>query len=86
VSIFKHPGVYENRVTFYGVLASLTIMIICTYIPWLQEHVFKVANPPGLPGWVPHFFFGAYCLIFTEITKSYARSRPNSWFARKLMW
>ena len=57
VSIFKHPGVYENRVTFYGVFIALAIMILCSYVPWLQDNVFYTANPPGQAAWVPHLFF-----------------------------
>ena len=36
ISIFKHPGVYENRATFIGVAIALCIMIIAVYVPWLQ--------------------------------------------------
>lgn len=86
VSIFKHPGVYENRVTFYGVFVALAIMILCTYVPWLQKNVFFTANPPGVQAWVPHLFFLAFCLIYTEATKALARKSPNSWFVRNFMW
>ena len=86
VSIFKHPGVYENRVTFYGVFIALAIMILCSYVPWLQDNVFYTANPPGQAAWVPHLFFLAFCLIYTESTKYLARNKPNSWFVRHLMW
>ena len=86
ISIFKHPGVYENRITFYGVFASLAIMVVCTYVPFLQDNVFFTANPPGLQGWVPHFFFLAFVLLYTEITKAHARTSPNSFFTRNFMW
>jgi magnesium-transporting ATPase (P-type) len=86
VSIFQHSGVWENRVTFYGVLVALGVMIICAYIPWLQDNVFYTANPPGVQAWVPHFFFLFYCLVYTEATKYWARTRPNSFFTRHLMW
>lgn len=46
VSMFKHPGVIENRTTYYGVFISLAIMVVCVYIPWLQDNVFFTANPP----------------------------------------
>ena len=86
VSIFKPPGLYENRVTYYGVFVALAIMIVCTYIPWLQENVFFTANPPPLQAWVPHLFFLAFALVYTEVTKAYARKNPNAWFVRHLMW
>jgi magnesium-transporting ATPase (P-type) len=86
VSIFKHPGVWENRTTFYGVLIALSIMILCTYVPWLQDHVFYSANPPGQCAWLPHLFFLAFCITYTESTKWLARNRPNSWFVRRVMW
>jgi magnesium-transporting ATPase (P-type) len=86
VSVVKHPGVYKNRITFYGVFISLAIMIVATYVPWLQDNVFYVSGPPGLQGWVPHFFFLAYCLVYTETTKAYARKCPNTWITRKFVW
>jgi magnesium-transporting ATPase (P-type) len=86
VSVFKHPGLWENRVTFYGVAFALAVMIICTYVPWLQDHVFYNASPPGLQAWVPHFFFLVFCAVYTEGTKFYARRYPNSYFARHIIW
>ena len=86
VSVFKHPGVWQNRVTFYGVFAALAIMLICAYVPWLQRNVFFTADPPGLAAWVPHFFFLAFVLVYTEATKAMARKAPNSWFVRHFMW
>lgn len=86
ISVFKHPGLYENRVTYYGVAVALGVMIICTYIPWLQDNVFFTANPPGVQAWVPHFFFLAFCLVYTEGSKAYARKNPNAFFTKWFMW
>lgn len=86
ISIFKHSGLWENRVTFYGVIVALGVMIICTYIPWLQDNVFYTADPPAVPAWIPHFFFLAFVAIYTETTKYIARTKPNSFFARHLIW
>jgi magnesium-transporting ATPase (P-type) len=41
VSIFKHRGVLENKVTWYGVVAALAIMIVCVYVPFLQVRWLK---------------------------------------------
>lgn len=46
VSMFKHAGVITNRTTYYGVFISLVVMVICVYVPYLQDHVFFTANPP----------------------------------------
>eukprot|EP00892_Ulva_mutabilis_P001291 jgi/Ulvmu1/11162/UM071_0046.1 len=86
VSVFKHPGLYENRITYYGVFVALAVMILCTYVPWLQDNVFFTANPPGVQAWVPHFFFLAFIAIYTEGTKAFARKNPNAWFTKWFVW
>jgi magnesium-transporting ATPase (P-type) len=86
VSIFKHSGLLENRITMYGVVAALAIMFVCAYVPWLQEEVFKSAAPPSLATWIPHLFFLAFVLVYTEATKAHARRTPNSWFTRTFVW
>ena len=86
VSIFKHPGLYENRTTYYGVAVALAIMILAAYVPWLQDNVFYTANPPGQCAWVPHLFFLVFCLAYTETTKWWARNNPDSFFTRRIIW
>ena len=54
--------------------------------PAMQDNVFFTANPPGVQAWVPHFFFLAYILAYTEITKYIARTYPNCLFTRRFMW
>lgn len=86
VSIFKHPGLYENRVTYYGVFVALAVMILCSYVPFLQDNVFFTANPPGVQAWVPHFFFLAFIFAYTEGTKAFARRNPNAAFTKWFVW
>jgi len=122
VSIFRHRGLYTNRHTFYGVAIAVAVMLVCAYIPWLQDNIFysgarrvkllgancgraecvsrtpilarappslatsPSGTPPGLAAWVPHLFFLAYILAYTEGTKKIAREHPNGFVARWLCW
>ena len=86
VSIFSHHGVYSNKVTFYGVAIALLIMLLCTYVPALQDNVFYTANPPAISAWVPHFFFLAFILPYSEGIKWIARTYPNSQATKYLSW
>jgi magnesium-transporting ATPase (P-type) len=86
VSIFKHRGMIENRITIYGVCIALAIMLMCVYIPWLQDNVFYCANPPAVAAYIPHLGFMVFVLSYTETTKWYARNNPNAWFTRHFMW
>jgi sodium/potassium-transporting ATPase subunit alpha len=86
MSVFQHSGMLGNRVTIYGVLIAVGIMLLCTYVPWLQDHVFYNADPVAVAAWVPHFFFLAFILVYSESTKWYARNNPDAWVVRKLIW
>lgn len=85
VSVFKHPTL-KNRTTYYGVFIALSIMIVCVYIPWLQDNVFYTADPPGVQAWVPHFFFLVYMAIYTEGSKAFARANPEHWYVKWFCW
>jgi magnesium-transporting ATPase (P-type) len=77
---------YQNRITIYGVIAALTIMVLCAYVPWLQDNIFYCADPPALAAWIPHLGFMVFALAYTEGTKFYARRNPNAFFSRTFMW
>lgn len=86
VSMFKHPGVISNRTTFYGVFISLAIMVVCVYIPYLQDNVFFTSNPPNVQAWIPHFGFLVFIVVYTEWEKWLARVNPRHWFVRWFVW
>jgi hypothetical protein len=61
-------------------------MVVCTFVPWLQDNVFYTANPGGLQAGVPHFFFLVFIMAYTEASKTYARRHPSSQFVKWFIW
>lgn len=86
VSVFQHKGLFGNRSTYLGTAIALMIMIVCSYIPWLQDNVFYTANPPGVQAWVPHLFFLVWVFTYTELSKAFARKNPNHWYVSWFCW
>lgn len=67
-SIFRQ-GFFSNEVAIYGVVTSLTIMMVAIYIPELQApDLFASASPLG-QSWLPTFVFAVWIFAVSEYMK-----------------
>ncbi|MEW5296914.1 MAG: hypothetical protein WDW36_000160 [Sanguina aurantia] len=83
VSIFKH-GLVKNPVTCFGLVISIAIICLVSYIPQVHE-IFGSNSLPGI-GWVPHLAFLLFILPYTELSKFLTRRTPQGWWARNMQW
>ncbi|MEW5309019.1 MAG: hypothetical protein WDW38_000932 [Sanguina aurantia] len=83
VSVFKH-GLFKNPVTCFGLLISILVICLVSYIPQLHS-IFGSNSLPGI-GWLPHLGFLAFILPYTELSKYLTRRNPHGWWARSMQW
>ncbi|MEW5298334.1 MAG: hypothetical protein WDW36_001472 [Sanguina aurantia] len=74
VSVFKH-GLFKNPVTCFGLLISILVICLVSYIPQLHS-IFGSNSLPGI-GWLPHLGFLAFILPYTELSKYLTRRNPH---------
>jgi magnesium-transporting ATPase (P-type) len=83
VSLFQH-GPFKNPVTLFGVAVSFTVILLVTYVPFLQP-IFTTAALNGT-GWLPQLGFLIFIVLYTELGKRRARRDPDGAWARRMMW
>ncbi|KAF1319924.1 putative hydrolase, partial [Globisporangium splendens] len=83
VSIFEH-GLFNNAVMIYGTLLSVSIAVILTYVPSIQD-VMGSASADYVP-WLTALGTGTITWVYREGTKTIARRDESSFVARHLTW
>lgn len=82
-SLLTH-GVLRNPVTLYGTAVSVGVMLIITYVPFLQG-IFGTWHLPGI-GWVPMLGTALWLIPYSEYSKRLTRRNPDGWWARHMAW
>lgn len=83
VSVFRHD-LLHNKITLFGVALALAVMLLVTFVPFLQP-IFNSRDPPNFV-WAWSLPFTGFILVWTEATKWAARKWPEGFVARHIVW